>query len=331
MEANNIVYFSIIIPVYNVEKYLPKCLDSLINQTYGDIEIICVNDGSIDNSLQVLNEYAQKDARIKVINQENNGVSTARNVGIDNATGDYLLFVDADDWLDLKTCEILNNSISINCADLVSFNAVFIFNKNEVLGLPKNINSIINGEMLSICYSKKFLVKYNIKFPTNIKIAEDHIFKIQALINTDKIIVLEDYLYYIYNRENSSSKIKSVVDDDIQSFYYLIAQDWFVKCDNFQKQQIIDYWLKLVGGTLLNISSSFININNLCRYINQVEILQHDLQIELENLKVLKIFTLLLKIKIFQIYAKIIRPIGKYCIVLPYRRVKSFLRGNKYE
>lgn len=321
--------FSIIIPIYNVEKYLSKCLDSLVNQTFTDIEIICVNDGSSDNSLQVLNEYASQDNRIKVINQENLGVSTARNVGIDNATGEYLLFVDADDWLDLKTCEILYNSISINSADLLSFNAFFVKNKQEIYGLKKNLNSVLYGEMWSISYKKDFLLKYNIKFPKHIKIAEDHIFKIQALINTNKILILEDYLYYYCaDRENSSSKIKSVVDDDIQSFYYLIEQDWFVKCDNIKKQQIIDYWLKLIGGTLLNVRASTINISNLCNYINRMENLQNDSQIGLKNLKVLKIFTLLLKIKIFPIYSKIIRPIGKHCIVLPYRRIKQIFRGK---
>lgn len=96
---------SVIIPVYNVEKYLRKCLDSVIGQTYTKLEIICVNDGSPDRSLDILEEYAAGDNRIKIISQQNTGLSGARNTGLEHATGDYILFVDSDDWIDLDTCE----------------------------------------------------------------------------------------------------------------------------------------------------------------------------------------------------------------------------------
>lgn len=96
---------SIIVPVYNVEAFLPKCLDSLVNQTYRDIEIICVNDGSTDGSLEILQEYAEKDERIKVISRENRGVSESRNEGIEHASGEWLMFVDSDDWLEPNCCE----------------------------------------------------------------------------------------------------------------------------------------------------------------------------------------------------------------------------------
>ena len=88
---------SVIIPVYNVEKYLKQCLDSVVNQTLKDIEIICVNDGSTDNSLEILEEYAQKDNRIIIISQENQGQSVARNIALEKATGEYVGFVDSDD------------------------------------------------------------------------------------------------------------------------------------------------------------------------------------------------------------------------------------------
>ncbi|BED92602.1 MAG: glycosyltransferase [Candidatus Paraimprobicoccus trichonymphae] len=97
---------SVIIPVYNVEKYLNKCLYSITNQTFNDIEIICVNDGSTDDCLKILEAYKKKDSRVQVINQKNRGVSSARNRGLKVATGDYISFVDSDDFLDLKTYEI---------------------------------------------------------------------------------------------------------------------------------------------------------------------------------------------------------------------------------
>ncbi len=107
---------SIIVPVYNVEKYLDKCLQSLINQTLKDIEIICVNDGSTDNSLEILERYAKKDSRIIIINQENQGLSGARNSGLKKANGEYIGFVDSDDWVDLNFFEKLYNSaVKYNC------------------------------------------------------------------------------------------------------------------------------------------------------------------------------------------------------------------------
>ena len=99
------VKISVIIPVYNVENYLEESLDSIINQTFTDLEIICVNDGSTDNSPSILNNYANKDSRINIINQENKGLSAARNSGLDVATGDYIYFFDSDDILELTALE----------------------------------------------------------------------------------------------------------------------------------------------------------------------------------------------------------------------------------
>ena len=96
---------SVIIPTYNSEKYISDCLDSILNQTQRDIEIVCVNDGSKDNSLAILNDYKNKDTRIKIVSKLNGGRSSARNYGIDNSSGEYLLFVDADDELEIEAIE----------------------------------------------------------------------------------------------------------------------------------------------------------------------------------------------------------------------------------
>lgn len=109
---------SIIVPVYNVEKFLEKCLDSLTNQTLKDIEIICVNDGSTDKSFEILNNYAKQDLRIKIINQKNSGLSAARNSGMNIAQGKYIGFVDSDDWVDLDFFEKLYNVAIKNNADI---------------------------------------------------------------------------------------------------------------------------------------------------------------------------------------------------------------------
>ena len=110
---------SIIVPVYNVAPYLPQCLDSLVNQTYRDLEIICVNDGSTDGSLAILKEYAKVDERIKIISRENRGISCSRNEALDIAQGEWTMFVDSDDWIDSNTCESALNLALQHQADVV--------------------------------------------------------------------------------------------------------------------------------------------------------------------------------------------------------------------
>lgn len=122
---------SIIVPVYNVAPYLPKCLDSLVNQTYRDLEIICVNDGSTDGSLAILKEYAKVDERIKIINQPNQGLSGARNTGNHHALGEWTMYVDSDDWMDIHCCETLINEI-VSSTDLCFFNYIREFKKSSV-------------------------------------------------------------------------------------------------------------------------------------------------------------------------------------------------------
>ena len=109
---------SVIIPVYNVEKYLSRCLDSIVNQTFSDLEIICVNDGSTDNSADILKKYAKQDKRIKVVNQKNGGLSAARNTGLKHISGQYVSFIDSDDWIDVDYYEYLVHTMEHNNADI---------------------------------------------------------------------------------------------------------------------------------------------------------------------------------------------------------------------
>ena len=122
---------SVIIPVYNVEKYLRECLDSVINQTLKDIEIICVDDGSSDGSLKILEEYAQKDNRIKVLKQEHGGVSCARNLALGGAAGEYMLCLDSDDYLELNTLESLYNRALNFDLDMLSFSGQYFDNSTK--------------------------------------------------------------------------------------------------------------------------------------------------------------------------------------------------------
>ena len=136
---------SVIIPVYNVERYLSECLNSIINQTLKEIEIICVNDGSTDSSLSILKENASKDDRIKIIDKENEGQGYARKVGLDIATGEYILFCDSDDYYaELTVFEELYNCIAEAKTDLVVFNFYRLINNKVVyLFLPEELNKDI--------------------------------------------------------------------------------------------------------------------------------------------------------------------------------------------
>ena len=115
---------SVIIPVYNVERYLAQCLDSVINQTYSNLEIICVNDGTRDSSREILEQYAQTDKRVVVIDQENRGLSGARNTGLKHVHGKYIMFVDSDDWIELDTCEKTVKAAEKYDVDLVMWSYV---------------------------------------------------------------------------------------------------------------------------------------------------------------------------------------------------------------
>ena len=112
---------SIIVPVYNVEMFIHKCLDSIINQTFSDWELLLINDGSKDKSGHICDEYALRDARIRVFHIENGGVSNARNIGIDSARGEWIMFVDSDDWLDIRCLEICLKQVTEHDLDMIQF------------------------------------------------------------------------------------------------------------------------------------------------------------------------------------------------------------------
>lgn len=143
------IKISVIIPIYNVEQYLSQCLDSIINQTYTNLEIILINDGSTDNSKKICNQYKLLDSRIIVIHKSNKGLSDARNTGIKIATGDYISFVDADDFIDENMYTILSKKINTTNADIIWYNHYnyqspnkisnsFIFTQEKQYFLPKD-------------------------------------------------------------------------------------------------------------------------------------------------------------------------------------------------
>ena len=212
----NPIAVSVIVPVYSRESYLPQCLDSLIGQTLSQIEIICVNDGSKDNSLSVLKQYAQKDNRIIIINQKNQGVSCARNNAMKIAKGQYIAFVDSDDYLIPNALEKLYNFATQNNLDRVSFEGFnFIDGTNDLEEnkywnfdfLPKNFNMhcytyddclpFLDQMPLSSCltmYRRAFINAHHVEFPKGL-FFEDNVFFIKALIFAQRSGILKERLY----------------------------------------------------------------------------------------------------------------------------------------
>lgn len=259
---------SIIIPVYNVENYLKKALDSLCHQTYNNFEAICVDDGSTDNSLMILNEYAQKDSRFVVISQDNQGQGIARNKAIDMSSGEYILFLDPDDWIEVNSLEILiNKAIQNPEVEVIQFNYINANEnpaKNRIVDFEKNYrkelkfkltnNSIYNWQnfkkvkfqsfglaIWNRLYSAKFIKNNNIKLAPN-KHGEDHIFSFKSILLAKKMLYIDNVLYHyrmrIGSAVNRASNDNFCIFENIKLFKdFLIEQNLLDKLNN----EFLDY------------------------------------------------------------------------------------------
>ena len=220
---------SIVVPVYNVEKYLKECIDSIINQTLEDIEIICVNDGSTDSSLEILNDYAKKDQRIIVINKSNSGYGHTMNMGLNAATGEYVGIIESDDFADKNMFEDLYNLAKEYDADIVKGDWYNYWSKNKFARKNNRISSAkalkltnskqdksllrINPSVWSAIYKKEFLNKYNIRFlETPGASYQDLAFSFKVFALAERVILTDKaYLYYRQDNMNSSVKSKTKV------------------------------------------------------------------------------------------------------------------------
>lgn len=207
---------SVIIPIYQVENFLRKCIETIVEQTYQNLEIILVDDGSKDNCPQICDEYARKDERIKVIHKENGGLSDARNVGIENATGDYLFFIDSDDWVEKDILSHLYIMLKENKADIAECQYEKVYQEQDIienekekvmllqprqalenLAVENKINNII---ICSKLYKSKLFRE--IRFPKG-KIHEDEYTTYKLFYMANKIVVTNLKLYYYRQREGS--------------------------------------------------------------------------------------------------------------------------------
>jgi glycosyltransferase involved in cell wall biosynthesis len=201
---------SVILPCYNVSKYIATCLDSLINQTLKDIEIICVDDKSTDDTTKIIKQYVQKDERIKLIALKNNsGVSIARNTGIDAAAGEYIGFVDPDDYVDLGFYENLyktatENDADITKADLVIINTNGVCTRGRLNKFTRQNKLNFSYEFASAIYRKSFLDKHNLRFLPAVSVGEDVNFLVKACYLANKIPVIDSVVYFYIRRTDSA-------------------------------------------------------------------------------------------------------------------------------
>lgn len=236
-ENNTNPLISVIVPIYNVEKYIRECVDSIINQNYRNIEVLLIDDGSPDNSAVIIDEYSKKDKRVKVLHKQNGGLSDARNYGIENAIGEYLMFIDGDDFLLGTDCiEKIVNSINKTRADIIQYKKVYWYNTNNIkydndLQCLNSVNIIDtlsrlnkNGAIsVSACDKviKRSLINENsIRFKKGL-LCEDILFSYQLYLIVKDIELLNENIYaYRQLREGSISTSKTKKSFD--SLYEII-------------------------------------------------------------------------------------------------------------
>ena len=244
---SNMDKISVIVPVYNVEKYLDKCVESIVNQTYENLEIILVDDGSTDNCPQMCDDWAERDSRIIVIHKENGGVSSTRNAGLDCATGQYIGFVDADDYIELNMYEILLKAIKLYQTGIVVCNNTHVDNHGNILSFPtENAQVFIKDEDLMVSFIKgtifdststcnklfksEIILKNSIRFPTDIKVGEDLLFNYSVIKYSSGLILIKDVLYnYVFHSDSAMRKINSDVINRWRNIKFILEKEKYNK------------------------------------------------------------------------------------------------------
>lgn len=279
---------SVIIPVYNSEKFLTRCLDSIIKQTFKDLEIICVNDGSTDNSLKILYSFAQKDKRITVINSHNTGPSIARNKGINIASGEYISFVDSDDWIDLDFFEKLYNTAKRYDADIAvcGIKRLRSYKWKYHLKIEKEEFTTDTNRKFLLCdvpdkcypvnkiYKLNKLKEYGLNFEPNVYF-EDRFFSAQVLVYLKSLVTVPDVYYNYWTNPNSIVKTKSEKKTQ-DSKYTKEKMMKFLKENsvNLDHYHISEKKFKIFGLTFLKIK--YFKNKKEFKILNQIKFAIHN-------------------------------------------------------
>jgi glycosyltransferase involved in cell wall biosynthesis len=234
------VSISVIVPIYNTGKYLGQCLTSILNQSFYDFELICINDGSTDNSIDILSSFAEKDGRIKIINRDKPSGSAAvpRNIGIETACGKYVIFLDSDDWFDTSMFEKMFRCAEQNNADLVMCDNYSVLYPNNVYteewseihheflpdktvfsykDIPDRIYQISNAAVWHKLILRELIVDNNLKFQENVPILDDILFVNLLLLYAERICIVDERL--VFYRKLRIGSQTSVIEKHYQSIF----------------------------------------------------------------------------------------------------------------
>lgn len=278
---------SIILPVYNVEDYIEECLDSILKQTYSNIEVILIDDGAKDKSGEICDRYAQKDDRVKVLHKKNAGVSAARNSGIEMATGDYITFVDPDDWIDSDTIEKMLEAIKKENAD-ISFCRFKIdiipedkrqfyqpadalsSNGKDAVGIM--IRRLAYGTMVwNKMFKREMIINASdnsyVKFDETLKCGEDQVWLIKVIQKANKVSYLADELYYWRVRENSAFRDEKITDTKIND---IVAQEMSLDLIEDKESDAYVLIMERMNYKIYNFKTSAY-INGQKEYVKQLE------------------------------------------------------------
>lgn len=251
-QNNKEILLTVIVPVYNVEKYITKCINSILIQTYSEFELLLIDDGSPDNSGYICDQYAISDKRVKVFHQKNSGVSSARNKGLENAKGRYIQFIDSDDYIENNMFELMLNKALQDDDDIVicDFYNQWKFVKkatNELLDINSSftsdlIISNITPSFWNKLIKRKLFVENKINFHEGLTLGEDYLLMIKLSLFSNRVSKLDIPLYH-YVKTNSSSSTNSFsmkhVDDTVKAFELMIAFFSELKINNIQIEQTI--------------------------------------------------------------------------------------------
>lgn len=250
------VKISVIIPVYNGEKYLPRCLDSLLNQTYKNWSAICIDDGSVDNSGIILDKYAKQDKRFVIIHKKNAGVSAARNDGIKKADGDFVHFMDADDIIDSdyyeKMIAVAGNT-DVICSGFVSdskYSENLVYNKTRTMktlfGKLFWTQALIKSFVWRYLFRTDFIKKNKLSFDTSLISQEDAIFVLQALLVSKHVVIVPNVNYHYMFNENSALNNKDKKHREKVKLQYKIGKKYRQKYASDNGVGVLWHFRKLI-------------------------------------------------------------------------------------
>lgn len=287
---NESVKVSVIVPIYNVEKYIGKCILSIIEQTYKNIEIILVDDGSLDDSGNIADEYATRDNRIKVLHKTNAGVSAARNSGLDAATGDFVCFSDGDDYVMpnyvehlLKLCLTYHADVAYTVDMYTTFHNEHIANNQVKVITPEDATENILCYKVPIgvyskLFNREFLVKNNIRFLEDVYIGEGFNFNTACFQRANKVVMSNERIYF-YRRDNEASamtKFKAAKCQMALKAIDIIKENLVLKSARIENAWTFAYWHTHFDMYCWIVNAKAKNENvelyKKCRYVSQSKV-----------------------------------------------------------